>query len=50
MLKALGVMLVSMLVLDLIWIQLVMKQLYQNHVAHLLREVQDPSQWTRWQH
>ncbi len=37
MLKALGVMLVSMLVLDLIWIQLVMKQLYQNHVAHLLR-------------
>ncbi len=37
MFKALGVMLVSMLILDMVWIQLVMKQLYQSHVAHLLR-------------
>lgn len=37
MIKAMSAMLISMLVMDGLWIQLWMKQLYQGQVAHLLR-------------
>lgn len=37
MIKTVGMMLFSMIAMDLIWIQLVMKNLYQSHVSHLLR-------------
>ena len=42
MMKSLLAMLVTMLVMDLVWIQLVMKNLYQTHVPQLLRGFPGP--------
>ena len=37
MIKVIGAMALAMVLLDVIWIQLIMKGLYENHVGHLLR-------------
>jgi uncharacterized membrane protein len=37
MIKVIGAMALAMVVLDIVWIQLLMKGLYEGHVSHLLR-------------